>query len=61
MGLVIGKSLFFWFKLGWRFEVSVVVDDLLAELDPLLHLELGHMVGLSAELRVLPLQPVHLP
>ena len=40
--------------------VSAVVDDLLAELDPLLHLELGHMVGLPAELGVLPLQPVHL-
>ena len=40
--------------------VSAVVDDLLAELDPLLHLELGHMVGLSAELGVPPFQPVHL-
>ena len=40
--------------------VSAVVDDLLAELDPLLRLELGHMVGLPTELGVLPLQPVHL-
>ena len=36
MGLFIDKSLLFWVKLGWKFGVSVVVDDLLAELDPLM-------------------------
>ena len=40
--------------------MSAVVDVLLAELEPLLYPELGHMVGLPAELGVLPLQPVHL-
>ena len=57
------KWLSFWVSCGSLssgFRVPVVVDDPLAELDPLLHLELGHIVGLSAELGVLPLQPVHL-
>ena len=40
--------------------VSVIADVLLAELEPLLYLELGHLVGRPAELGVLPLQPVHL-
>ena len=40
--------------------VSVVADVLLAELEPLLYPELGHLVGRPAELGVLPLQPVHL-
>ena len=40
--------------------MSVIADVLLAELEPLLYLELGHLVGRPAELGVLPLQPVHL-
>ena len=40
--------------------MSAVADVLLAELYPLLDLGQRHLVGLPAELGLLPLQPVHL-